>query len=55
MATKKNNTKTNSDTNTKILKIFGDVALIATMVTCAISLILFALTLAQKITITVGK
>ena len=55
MATKKNNTKTDSDTNTKILRLFGDVAFVATMATCAITLMLFAITIAQKITITVGK
>ncbi len=51
MATKKNST----NNSPKILNIVGDVALIATMLTCAISLLLFALTLAQKVTITVGK
>lgn len=56
MATMKKNTNTaTTHTNTKILKVLGDVAYIAVMTTCAISLLVFALTLAQKITITVGK
>lgn len=57
MTTKmKNKTdKTNTDTNTKVVRLIGDVAFTATMITCAVTLMLFALMIAQKITITVGK
>jgi membrane-bound ClpP family serine protease len=56
MTTKKKTTKTDTDkTDTKILNIFSDVALTAILITCSFTILLFALTLAQKITITVGK
>jgi hypothetical protein len=57
MATKKIKTdKTpTTDTNMKVLSIVNDVVLTAILTTCAISLLIFALTVAQKITITVGK
>jgi len=56
MATKKNKiVKTDMDMNTKVIRLIGDIAFTATMVTCALTLMLFAITIAQKITITVGK
>jgi hypothetical protein len=56
MATKKKTDKTpTTDTNMKVLTIVNDVVLTAILTTCAISLLIFALTIAQKITITVGK
>lgn len=56
MATKKKiQDKTETQVDTKVLKLFGDVAFIAIMVSCAFTLMMFALMIAQKITITVGK
>lgn len=56
MATKKKiKDKTEIQADTKILKIFNDVAFTAIMLTCAFTLMMFALMIAQKITITVGK
>jgi hypothetical protein len=57
MATKKKKiTETDTDkTEIKILKVFNDIAFTAVMITCAFTMLLFALTLAQKVTIVVGK
>lgn len=56
MATKKKiQDKIETQVDTKVLKLFGDVAFIAIMVSCAFTLMVFALTIAEKITITVGK
>ena len=55
MATKKKIVKTDTDMNTKILKVLGDVAFIAVMASFTITMLILALSIAQKITITVGK
>lgn len=56
MTAKKTTKKTEVEsTNGKVLRLFGDIAFVSIMFTCAISVLLFALTIAQKITITVGK
>jgi hypothetical protein len=57
MATKKIKTDKTpaTSTNMKVLSVVNDIVLTAILTTCAISLLLFALTVAQKITITVGK
>jgi hypothetical protein len=50
-----NMTKKPDQDKTKVLRLFGDISFIIVMLTCAFSMAVFALTLAQKITITVGK
>ena len=55
MATKKKIVKTDIDVSTKVLKVLGDVAFIAMMASFTVTMMIFALTIAQKITITVGK
>jgi len=54
MATKKNDNN-DIDTASKTLKIISDVVFIATMITFSLGFLMFALSVAQKITITVGK
>lgn len=55
MATKKKIVKTDTDMNTKILKVLTDIGFIAMMTTFTITMLILALSIAQKITITVGK